>query len=474
MAAEYDAVVVGAGPNGLAAATTLADAGATVVVLEAAATPGGGARSAELTLPGFVHDVCSAVHPLGCASPYLSSLPLARHGLEWVTSGVALAHPLDDGRAGLLLRSVEETASALGDPRGYPRLMEPLVSAWDALVNEVLRPPLRLPSHPLTLARFGARAVLPATYLARATLRSEAAAALFAGMAAHSFADLSHPVTAAAGLLLGAAGHAVGWPVARGGSQRLVDALVAHLEAGGGRVETGRPVTSLDDVPPARAVLFDTAPRHLARIAGDRLPDRYRRRLERYRHGPAAFKVDYALDGPVPWTADGCRRAGTVHLGGTLAEVAAAERAVAAGRVPERPFVLVAQQSVLDPSRAPEGRHTLWAYCHVPNGCTLDMTAPMEAQIERFAPGFGERVLARAVRSPADIEADNPNAVGGDIAGGDSDGLRLVFRPSVSANPYRTPAPGIFLCSASTSPGAGVHGMCGHWAAREALAWLGG
>ncbi len=472
MSTELDAVVVGAGPNGLAAAVAMARAGASVLVVEQGDRPGGGCRSAELTLPGFVHDVCSAVHPLGIASPYLRSLPLADHGLRWRHPDVLLAHPLDDGSAGVLLRGVEETAHALDDA-GWTRLMKPVVDRWDDVLSGVLAPILRPPRHPLALAHFGLRAVWPAAVLARYALHRPQSRALFAGIAAHSVTALEHPLTSAAGILLGAAGHAAGWPVAEGGSQAIVDALVSYLTSLGGTVETGRMVTTIDELPPSPAVLFDTTPRSMVAIAGRRLPEAYRRRLARFRPGAGVFKVDYALDGPMPWTAEACRRAGTVHVGGTLAEVAAAEAEVARGRHPERPFVLVAQQSLADPGRAPEGCHTLWTYCHVPSGSTLDMTGAIQAQLERFAPGFSERVLARQVTTPADLEAYDPNCIGGDIAGGATDGIQLVLRPIVSPHPYRTPAPGIFLCSASTPPGGGVHGMCGYGAAQEALRFLG-
>lgn len=470
---EYDAVVVGAGPNGLAAAVAMARGGASVLVVEQGERPGGGCRSAELTLPGFVHDVCSAVHPMGIASPFLSSLPLGDAGLTWLHPEVLAAHPLDDGTTGVLLRGVDETSRALHDP-GWRRLFGPLVSRWDAVADSVLAPVLRLPSHPLAMARFGVRALWPATVLARRTLRTDAARALFAGVAAHSINALERPLTSAAGLVLAGAGHASGWPVAQGGSQAIIDALCTHLDDLGGHIETGRRITRINELPAARAVLFDTSPAAMASIAGDRLPDSYRRRLGRFRHGPGAFKIDYALDGPVPWTAEPCRRAGTVHLGGTLDELASAEAEVARGRHPQRPFVLVAQQSLIDPTRAPDGRHTLWVYCHVPAGSTLDMTGAIEAQLERFAPGFSDLVLARKVTTPAELAAYNPNCVGGDIGGGATDGLQLLFRPVASSHPHRSPDPGIFLCSSSTPPGGGIHGMCGYWAARDALRHLEG
>ena len=471
-----DAVVVGSGPNGLAAAATLAGAGCSVVVLEAAARAGGGCRSEELTLPGFVHDVCAAVHPLAAASPVLDRLPLAEHGLEWVHPAAPAAHPLPGGRAAVLERSLAATAAGLAPDAGAWRaLVGPVVAGWDRLVPTILGPLLRPPRHPLTLTRFGLRALWPAQALARRAFRGEAARALFAGLAAHAALDLGAPLTSSFGLTFAASAHAGGWPVVRGGSQRLVDALLAHLASLGAEVVTSHRVTSLGDLPPARVVLFDLTPGQLLAVAGHRLPARARHRLARFRHGPAAFKVDYALDGPVPWADPGCARAGSVHVGGTLAEVAAAERDVARGRHPPRPFLLTAQPSLADPTRAPAGRHTFWAYCHVPNGSTVDMTAAIEAQLERFAPGFRDRVLARHAMGPADLEAHNANNVGGDMAGGSHGGLQLLARPWLAADPYRMPVEGLdaYLCSASTPPGAGVHGMCGWWAARSALARLG-
>ena len=465
-----DAIVIGSGPNGLGAAITLAGAGRSVTVFEAQDTVGGGARSENLTLPGFVHDVCSAVHPLAVSSPLFRSLPLERHGLAWVHPQLPLAHPLDGGTAAILHRSLDATAAALGpDEAAYRRLMSPLVRDWDKLVPQLLGPLLRVPRHPLAMARFGLRAARSARGLAERTFRDEPARALFAGLAAHSMLPLEQPLTASIGLFLGAAGHAVGWPFARGGSQAIADALADHLRSLGGEIVTGRSVDSLDDLPPADVFMLDVTPRQATRIAGSRLPDRYVRRLDRYRYGPGAFKVDFALDAPIPWTAEACGRAGTVHVGGTLAEIAGAERAVAEGGHPDQPFVLVAQQSLFDPTRAPEGKHTAWAYCHVPNGSTVDMTDRIEAQIERFAPGFRERVLARRVTSPAGFEQHNANYVGGDIAGGAHDGLQLLFGPALRPVPYSTPARGVYICSSSTPPGAGVHGMCGYFAARAAL-----
>ena len=431
---------------------------------------GGGLRSAELTLPGFTHDVCSAVHPLALSSPFFRTLPLADFGLEWVQPPAALAHPLDDGTAALLERSLDATAEGLGPGGGdWRRRMAPFVRDWHELSHDVLASPLRIPRHPLMMARFGLQGLRPATSLAHG-LRGAAARALFAGNAAHSFLPLDAPGTAAFGLLLSVSGHAVGWPIVRGGSQRLADALAAYFRSLGGEIVTSAPVKRLDELAPARLVLLDLAPRQVLRIAGDRLPAGYRRRLERYRYGSAAFKVDWALDGPVPWTAPGCSRAATVHLGGTLEEIAASEAAQAGGTVHDRPFVLFVQPTLFDDSRAPAGRHTAWAYCHVPNGYAPDVSGIIERQVERFAPGFRERILARSILTPAALEQGNANLIGGDISGGTMD-LRQVFaRPVARPTPYRMPLKGAYLCSASTPPGAGVHGMCGHHAARAALA----
>jgi phytoene dehydrogenase-like protein len=464
-----DAVVVGAGPNGLAAAVEMARAGLSVRVLEAADTVGGGARSAELTLPGFVHDVCSAIHPLGIASPFFRSLPLADHGLEWVEPPAALAHPFDDGGAALLARSPDAAMPTLGeDDERWRRLFAPLVRDPESLLDEILAP-LHVPAHPLTLARFGLRALLPATTVARRSFRGARARGLFAGLAAHSMLPLERPPSAAFALMLGLLGHAVGWPFPRGGSQALSDALASYLRSLGGEIETGRRVESLAELGETRLVVLDVTPRGLLELAGDRLPDRYRRRLERYRYGPGVFKLDWALAGPIPWRADECSRAATVHLGATLEEIAASEAAPAQNRSAERPYVLLAQQSLFDPTRAPAGRHTAWAYCHVPNGSSVDMTEQVESQVERFAPGFRERILARSALGPADLERSNPNYVGGDINGGLADLRQLLTRPVARWSPYSTPLPGVFLCSASTPPGGGVHGMCGFHAARAAL-----
>jgi phytoene dehydrogenase-like protein len=464
-----DVVVVGAGPNGLAAALTCAKAGRSVLVLEAKDTIGGGARTAALTLPGFAHDVCSAIHPLAAVSPFFREAGLEAHGLELLHAEVALAHPLDDGRAGVLHRSLGQTAAGLGpDGPAWERHVGWVARRWEALASSVLGPLLRVPRHPLTMAGFGLRGLLPATTFARA-FRTDEARGLFGGASAHAFLPLNRPLTTSMGLMLLASGHVAGWPVAKGGSQAIVDAMADQLEALGGRIETGRLVRTMADLPPSRAVLFDVTPKQLLDICGDDLPSGYRRRLGRFRYGPGVFKIDYALSEPVPWTNADCRRAGSLHVGGTVEEVAAAEAEVAAGRHPDRPFVLVGQQSLADSTRAPAGQHTLWVYCHVPNGSDVDMTDAVERQLERFAPGFRDVVLARHTAGNAWYEAHNPNIIGGDIAGGSHGGLQLVMRPRPGVPPYRTPNPRLYLCSSSTPPGAGVHGMCGMHAANAAL-----
>jgi phytoene dehydrogenase-like protein len=462
-------VVVGSGPNGLAAAITLAREGRAVLVLEAADDAGGGTRSAELTLPGFVHDVCSAVHPLALGSPFFRTIPWASLGLEWIHPPLALAHPLDDGTAPTLQRSLDATASGLGgDGPAYRRLISPLVNEWDRLADSLLGP-LRIPRHPFQMARFGLLGLRSARGLADARFHGEPARALFAGVAAHSILPLEKPVTAAAGLMLSALAHIVGWPIPRGGAGRIAACLVDYLRTLGGELVTGARVDSLDALPPARATLLDVTPRQLLRMAGHRLSSPYRRALARYRYGPGVFKVDLALDGPIPWRSLECARAGTIHLGGSLSEIAASEAAVWRGTHPDSPFVLLAQSSLFDSTRAPEGRHTVWAYCHVPHASTVDMTARIEAQIERFAPGFRDRILARCTRGPAELERRNPNHVGGDIVGGVQDLRQLFTRPVVRLNPYATSVLGLYLCSSSTPPGGGVHGMCGFNAARAAL-----
>ncbi len=468
---EYDAIVVGSGPNGLAAAIAIAEAGRSVLVIEGAAGIGGGCRTAELTLPGFRHDVCSAIHPLAAASPFLRELPLGDHGLEWVFPPAACAHPPADGTAVTLEHSISETAGQLAgaDAHAYRVLMEPPVRDWPKLENDLLGPLPILPGSPLALARFGLTALRSARGLAEARFDREPARALLAGLAAHTVLPLERMSTAAITMVLGLLGHRVGWPFPRGGAGRLANALGSYLRELGGRIETGRWIASLDELPDSEAVLLDVTPRQLAAIAGDRLPSSYRRRLGRYRYGPGVFKLDLALAGPIPWRAERCLRAGTVHVGGTMAEIADAEAAVWRGEHPERPFVLLAQQSLFDDSRAPAGQHTAWAYCHVPHGSTIDMTAAIEGQIERFAPGFRDLILARSARTTADLESANPNLVGGDLAGGVTDLGQLWTRPVARWVPYSTPVRGLYVCSSSTPPGGGVHGMCGYHAACAAL-----
>jgi phytoene dehydrogenase-like protein len=465
---DYDAVVIGSGPNGLVAAIEIATAGRSVLVVEAADSPGGGTRTEEVTLPGFRHDICSAIHPLVVGSDALRELPLERHGVRWIHPDHAVAHPLD-GEAAVLDRSIDDTAARLGpDGEAWRRLMGTITGPGLGLVNDLLDP-ISLPRRPVSLARFGLVGIQGAERLGTRRFVDEPARALFAGLAAHSILPLDAPVTGGYGMMLGALGHLVGWPFPERGASSIADALVSILRERGGSIECGRPVTSPDDLPRSRVVLADTSPNGLVSILGDRLPARYQRRVSRFRYGPGVFKVDWALDGPVPWADPEVGRAGTVHVGGTAAEVVAAEAEVAAGRHPERPFVLVAQQSVFDPTRAPAGQHTLWGYCHVPNGSTVDMTDRIEAQIERFAPGFRDRILARHTMDTVEVRTHGRNYVGGDINGGAADLRQFVFRPVVSLRPWRTPVPGWYLCSSSIPPGGGVHGMCGRKAARAAL-----
>ncbi|HSR83734.1 MAG TPA: NAD(P)/FAD-dependent oxidoreductase [Streptosporangiaceae bacterium] len=469
-----DAVVVGAGPNGLAAAVTLARAGLTVQVLEGAATPGGGCRTAELTLPGFAHDVCSTVHALAAVSPFFAGSDLAARDVRLLTPKVAAAHPLTGGRATAVSGSVAETAGRLGDDaRAYEQLMAGLVRASDALVPMTLAPvrlrALRsLAAEPVEVARFGAQGLLPATLLAR-RLHTDEGRALLAGMAAHAIRPLTAPLTGAFGLTMLMLAHRTGWPVIEGGSGRLVAAMTQELTERGGAVATGTWIERLADLPPARVVLLDVTPRQVVNMAGDRLPASYRRAMQGFRYGPGACKVDWALDGPVPWQNEVCRETVTVHIGGTIAEISRSEAAVDAGRHPERPFCLIAQPCVVDPGRAPAGKHVLWGYCHVPAGSDVDMSERIEAQVERFAPGFLDLILARSVQTAADMERYNPGYVGGDIAAGANTLRQTVGRPALRWNPYRTPLPGVYLCSGSTPPGGGVHGMCGYWAASTAL-----
>ncbi len=466
---NYDAVVVGSGPNGLAAAITLARAGRSVAVYEARDTIGGGMRTKELTLPGFRYDICSAIHPLAVGSPFFATLPLERYGVEWIYPPFALAHPLADGTTALLERSLDATAATLGaDAAAYRGLIGPLASRWDHLRDFILGP-LRPPRYPFDIARFGWLAMQSGRMLAEHRFAGEPARGMFAGLAAHSMLPLEVPPSAGVGLMLAMLGHAVGWPLPRGGSQRIAEAMAAYLRDLGGEIITDSPITSLEELSPARAILCDVTPRQLLRLAGDRMPSTYAYRMRRFRYGPGVFKVDFALDGPVPWRNADCARAGTVHLGGTLPEIAASERAVWHGEAAERPFVLVAQQSLFDATRAPEGKHTLWTYCHVPSASPCDMTERIEQQIERFAPGFRDRILARHVMSPEDMERYNPNYVGGDINGGVQDLGQHFTRPLAQIVPYATALKGVYLCSSSTPPGGGVHGMCGYYAARAAL-----
>lgn len=465
---EYDAVVVGSGPNGLAAAILLQQNGLSVLLIEGKDTIGGGMRSAELTLPGFTHDICSAIHPLAVGSPFFKTLPLAGYGLEYIYPGIAAAHPFDSGKAAVLLHSVSDTARLLGtDAKIYEQLMQPVVNAWPGIASDVLGP-LHYPKHPLAMARFGLTALRSATAVAD-RFATDAAKALFAGMAAHSMQPLTHLSTAAIALVLMSAGHLDGWPLSKGGTQNIANALVSYFTSLGGKIETNTYISSLDQLPSSHAVLFDITPRQLLQIAGHKFSNIYKWQLGRYRYGMGVFKVDWALDGPIPFAAEECRQAGTVHIGNTLNEIMDSEQAIWDGEHPEKPFVLLAQQSLFDPSRAPEGKHTAWAYCHVPNGSTKDMTAAIENQIERFAPGFRERVLAKHTMNTTQLEDYNPNYIGGDINGGVIDLGQLFTRPALRWSPYKTSARGIYICSSSTPPGGGVHGMCGYYAAKRAL-----
>ena len=469
MTAALDAVVIGSGPNGLSAAITLARAGRSVRVFEAAPTVGGGMRSEALTEPGCIHDVCAAVFSMTLASPFLKTLPLTEHGLEFVHPEAPLAHPLDDGTAVIVEQSIERTAASLdpADKRAYCDLMVPMVAHADALMESLLAP-ISL-KHPLLMASFGMKAIQSATSLARRRFKGARARAMFAGVAAHSLVPLEFAATAGYGfgLLLGA--HGVGWPIVRGGSQNAANAMASYLRSLGGEIVTGQRIESLDQLPKSRVVLCDVTPRQWLSIAGSRVPAGYRRRLEKFRYGPGVFKVDWTLNAPVPWRAKECARAGTLHLGGTMEEIAESERAPWKGAVTERPYVLVVQPSLFDSTRAPAGKHTLWAYCHVPNGSTMDMTSAIERQIERFAPGFRDCISSRHSMGPGAMEQRNANYIGGDIAGGAADLVQILARPVASLNPYRTPLDGVFLCSSSTPPGVGVHGMCGYWAANAAL-----
>ncbi|HEY0757067.1 MAG TPA: NAD(P)/FAD-dependent oxidoreductase [Ktedonobacteraceae bacterium] len=472
---RYDAIIIGSGPNGLAAAIAIAQTGRSVLVFEAKETIGGGCRSAELTLPGFVHDLCSAIHPAALASTFFRTLPLERYGLEWVQPDIPLAHPFDDGHAAQLDRSLDLTGESLGeDAAAYKRLMGPLVENWEMIMAAFHGPlrPRSILSHPFKLAQFGLPALLSVSGLVRSQFKGREARALLAGISAHPMLPLDTPSTAAAGLMLGLLAHAVGWPLPRGGSQRLMDALAAHLRALGGEIVTGVEVKTLEALPAAGVVLCDITPRQLLRIAGSRLSGLYKRQLQHFRYGMGVFKLDLALAGPVPWKAEACRHAGTIHVGGTFQEIARSERLIWRGEHVEQPFVLVAQQSLFDPTRAPQGKQTLWAYCHVPNGSDVDMSERIEAQIERFAPGFRDLILARHGMNARDMEHYNANYIGGDINGGVQDLAQTFTRPTISPSPYSTPDKGLYICSSSTPPGGGVHGMCGYYAAQAALQHL--
>jgi len=465
---DFDAIVVGSGPNGLSAAIALQQAGLSVLILEAKDSIGGGLRSAELTLSGFVHDICSAIHPLAAGSPFFNTLPLEQHGLEYVYPEVAAAHPFDDGTAVALSGSVEETAVTLGiDRQTYISLLKPLVKSWPGMVNDVLGP-LHFPKHPLDMAAFGLNALRSASSLV-AKFKTKEARGLLAGMAAHSLQPLSNLSTSAIGLVLMTAGHLNGWPVPIGGSKQIANALASYFLSLGGKIETGVHVRSMADIPPSRTVIFDLTPKQILQIAGERFSSIYKWQLQRYRYGMGVFKIDWALDGPIPFTAPECHKAGTIHLGNTFEEIAKGEAQAAAGELPERPFVLLAQQSLFDSLRAPEGKHTAWAYCHVPNGSEVDMTDAIERQVERFAPGFRDLILAKHTMNTREMEAYNPNYIGGDINGGVIDITQLFTRPALRSSPYRTSAKGIYICSSSTPPGGGVHGMCGYNAAKQVL-----
>lgn len=466
---DYDVVVVGSGPNGLSAAIALQKAGLSILLIEAASTIGGNMRSAELTLPGFIHDIGSAIHPLAAGSPFFASLPLKEFGLEYIFPAYAAAHPFDDGTATVLESSVHKTASGLGiDGDSYSKLFSRLMNEWPMIESDVLGP-FRIPHHPLAMANFGMKALLPANTLARKYFKGEKARGLFAGMAAHGLLPFSKMASAAAGLLLMIQGHRKGWPLIRGGTQQLANALSAYFVSIGGQIQTGFRIEKLMDLPSTRAVVLDLSPKQALQIAGYRFSSSYGNQLEKYRYGMGVYKLDWALDAPVPFTAASCALAGTIHLGNTYAEIASNEQLTADGKHPEKPFVLLAQQSLFDPTRAPDGKHTAWAYCHVPNGSVMDMRMAIEKQVERFAPGFRERILATHFMDTRELETYNPNNVGGTINGGVQDIRQLFTRPALRLSPYRTSAKGIYLCSASTPPGGGVHGMCGFQAAKRVL-----
>ncbi|HTE02208.1 MAG TPA: NAD(P)/FAD-dependent oxidoreductase [Mucilaginibacter sp.] len=465
---DYDAVVVGSGPNGLAAAILLQQSGLSVLLIEGKDTIGGGLRSAELTLPGFLHDVCSAIHPLAATSPYFETLPLSDYGLEYIYPEIAAAHPFDDGTAAILKQAVNETAVLLGeDQQAYISLMQPIVNDWPDIAVDALGP-LHFPKHPFKMARFGLTALRSATSVA-GKFKAEKAKGLFAGMAAHSMQPLTDLSTAAIALVMMTAGHLKGWPLPQGGSKQIANALASYFTSLGGKIETNTYITSLDQLPSSHAVLFDITPRQLLQIAGHKFSNIYKWQLERYRYGMGVFKVDWALDGPIPFTAEECRQAGTIHIGNQLKDIVASEQLTWDGGHSEKPFILLAQQSLFDPSRAPEGKHTGWAYCHVPGGSAVDMTEAIEKQVERFAPGFRDLILAKHTMNTAQVEEYNPNYIGGDIGAGVIDLGQLFTRPALRWSPYKTSTKGLYICSASTPPGGGVHGMCGYHAAKRAL-----
>jgi len=465
---EYDAVVVGSGPNGLAAAILMQQNGLSVLVIEGKETIGGGMRSAELTLPGYLHDICSAIHPLAVSSPFFQTLPLAEYGLEFIYPDIAAAHPFDDGSVAILKHSIEETASQFGiDQKAYIDLIQPVVADWPLIAPDVLGP-LHIPKYPVAMARFGLKALRSASSVEERFVTVKAKG-LFAGMAAHCMQPLTNLSSAATALVLMSAAHVKGWPLPKGGSQQISNALASYFISLGGKIETSIYIISLDQLPSASAVLFDITPRQLLQIAGHKFSGIYKWQLQRYRYGMGIFKIDWALDGQIPFTNDLCRQAGTVHLGNTFAEIASSEKSAWNGQISEKPFVLMAQQSIFDGSRAPEGKQTAWAYCHVPGGSTLDMTDAIERQMERFAPGFRDRILAKHVMNSAQVEEYNPNYIGGDINGGAFDLAQLFTRPALRWSPYQTSAKGLYICSSSTPPGGGVHGMCGYHAAKRAL-----
>jgi len=465
---DYDAIVVGSGPNGLSAAILLQQNGLSVLLIEGKDKIGGGLRTGELTLPGFNHDICSAIHPLAVGSPFLQTLPLEQYGLEYIYPEISAAHPFDDGSAAILKKSIAETAASLGiDEQAYIKLMQPIAEDWPLIAPDILGP-LHLPQHPLKMAKFGLTALPPVTVLAE-KFKTTQAKGLLAGMAAHSIQPLNNLTTSAIAMVLMAAAHTKGWPLPKGGSVKIAEAMAAYFIALGGKIQTNTYVSSLEKLPSARAVLFDVTPVQLLEIAGHRFSSVYKWQLERYRYGMGVFKMDWALDGPIPFTNQACRNAGTVHLGGTLAEITLSEQQTWNGRYPDNPFVLLAQQSLFDATRAPQGKHTAWAYCHVPNGSVVDMTAAIEQQVERFAPGFKDRIIGRSSMNTDQMQQYNPNYIGGDINGGVINITQLFTRPALRWSPYKTSAKGLYICSSSTPPGGGVHGMCGYWAAKKAL-----